>query len=544
MILEEKARLSHSRLWNLQRRYFDRAGIEAWRQSVVPHFITSNSYIANAYARVVLAFLKDWRYQSSIVNGQWSPTQGERLVILELGGGSGRFAFHFLQKFLPLRNLSLMKDVPFTYVLTDFSERTIGYWQAHPALRPLVEQGVLDFAHFDAEQTAVLELRHSGRTVGPGSLNQPLVALANYFFDSIPQDAFRVVDGRLYESLVSLSAPDPVADPDDPGLLGQLEVSYSHQPITATYYNDPELDAILQNYQERLPTTTFVLPAAGIHCIRRLQALTNGRFLLLTGDKGYIHEESLAGKGDPLLNRHGSFSMMVNYHAIALYTQGQNGRTLHTEYRHSHLNSCAFLWGGGREKLLELEPALPETEQAFAEAINQAGPDDFFSMKQAWEGPLQGKALADEGKDGPTAVTTPTLDQIVAFLRWSGWDNRVFWACFPALLEQVDSTTETLRLDLFTAVQAIWRNYYHLEETLDLPFHLGVLLFRLQYYREALALFQESLHLYGPDKSAYFNMAVCHHRLKEPDQAAHYASQTLQLDPAFTAARSLLQQVE
>jgi tetratricopeptide (TPR) repeat protein len=507
IVLESGARLSRSLLWQLQRRYFEQQGIQAWQQSVVPHFITSNTYTAGAYARVVLAYLKDCKRPEG--------TSG-RHYILELGAGSGRFAYHFLKKFLHLRQLSSLADAPFTYVMSDFSRQNVAFWQEHAALRPYLADGLLDFAQFDAERDTAVHLLHSGHTLAPGNLEAPLVVLSNYFFDSIPQDAFRLEGGRLHESVVSLSTSRSDLDRDDPALLNHLEVSFSHRRLAGPYYNDRDLDAILEQYRERLPTTTFLFPASGIACVRRLRALAGDRLLLLSGDKGYVHESSLAGKGDPVLNVHGSFSLMVNYHALAQYTANQGGATLHTSHRQKTFNVCAFLFDAG--------VAFSETRQAYAEAIEQAGPDDFYNLKKAME----------------ARAESLSLEQIVSYLRLSGWDSHVFWTCFPTLLETIETTTESLRQELFDAVHHIWDNYYPIGEKLDLSFHLGILLFRLRYYCEALALFHESLQLYGPDKSTFFNMAVCHHRLGEKAEALRYARATLDLDPTFEAASKMI----
>jgi SAM-dependent methyltransferase len=511
IVLESGTPLSQSLLWQLQRRYFEQQGIQAWQESVVPHFITSNTYTANAYARVVLAYLKDWQRLES-ANG--------RHYILELGAGSGRFAYHFLKKFLHLRQFTAVAEVPFTYVMSDFSRQNVAFWQEHAALRPYVAQGFLDFAHFDAERETAVSLSHSGVTLAPGKLAAPLVVVANYFFDSIPQDAFRVENGRLYESVVTLSAPQGEIKNDDPALLNHLEISYSHRPVTAAYYQDPDLDAILQQYQERLPTTTFLFPASAIACIRRLRPLAGDRLLLLSGDKGYVHEESLAGKGDPVMNVHGSFSLMVNYHALAQYVEHQGGTTLHADHRQKTFNVCAFLFGQGGQ---DTAP-FAETRQAYEEAIEQAGPDDFYNLK---------KAMEDRAE-------TLTLAQIASYLRFSGWDSHIFWTCFPTLLDTIETATDALRQELFDAIHHIWDSYYHIGEKLDLAFHLGILLFRLRYYREALALFHHSLRLYGRDKSTLFNMAVCHHRLDEKAEALRYARATLDLDPTFEAASKMI----
>jgi hypothetical protein len=77
-IVEGARRLSESSLWRLQRRYYETAGPEAWSSATVPHYITSNPYIASAFADVILAFQRD---------------VGEPITVVELGAGSGRFSY-------------------------------------------------------------------------------------------------------------------------------------------------------------------------------------------------------------------------------------------------------------------------------------------------------------------------------------------------------------------------------------------------------------------------------------------------------------------
>ncbi|MBC6421522.1 MAG: hypothetical protein GDA43_09875 [Hormoscilla sp. SP5CHS1] len=57
-------------------------------------------------------------------------------------------------------------------------------------------------------------------------MKNPVVVLANYFFDSIPQDCFYIKDGQLYESLVTLSTPQAEPELDDPALLDRVQISY------------------------------------------------------------------------------------------------------------------------------------------------------------------------------------------------------------------------------------------------------------------------------------------------------------------------------
>ena len=58
-ILEHGRRLSESLLWRLQKNFFESQGLQAWTTGIVPHYITSNGWIADAYAKVVLGWLRD-----------------------------------------------------------------------------------------------------------------------------------------------------------------------------------------------------------------------------------------------------------------------------------------------------------------------------------------------------------------------------------------------------------------------------------------------------------------------------------------------------
>src|SRR5687767_13921919 len=145
-VLEEKLRLSQSLLWQAQRHFFERQGIEAWRHRIVPHYITNNPYLANTYARLVFAFLPDCQAVTATPGeGGFPPLDlSQPLYIIELGSGSGRLAFHFLKNFLPLFNHSALKEIPIKFVLTDFAEQTLAFWQSHRSLQPFLASGHLD----------------------------------------------------------------------------------------------------------------------------------------------------------------------------------------------------------------------------------------------------------------------------------------------------------------------------------------------------------------------------------------------------------------
>ena len=126
--LEQNQRLSKSLLWRFQRNFFDRQGVEAWNQGTVPHYITSNPFIANAYAKVIFGFLRDCH--------AYGLDPSQPVYIMELGAGSGRFAYHFLKKFFEFFDRSPLKHIWVKYVMTDFAERNLEFWRSHPLTIP------------------------------------------------------------------------------------------------------------------------------------------------------------------------------------------------------------------------------------------------------------------------------------------------------------------------------------------------------------------------------------------------------------------------
>lgn len=516
--LEKRQRLSRSIIWNLQRNFFNQQGIRAWSQGTVPHYITNNSFIASAYAKVVLGFLRDCRSINLINQTSEFPQldPGQPVYIIELGCGSGRLAFHLLKKLDKFLGRSSRDSAPFKYIMTDFAESNIAYWGAHASLQPLVEQGLLDFARFDAEYDQELKLVHSGITLSRETVSNPIVVIANYFFDSIAQDAFYIEAGQLYEKLITITSAKQEPDLNDPGLLNRIEVTYEQAPAPADYYDDENLNQILRGYRQRLPSTVLLFPHIALGCIRRLCDLSGGRLLLISSDKGYIREDALIGRPDPELALHGSFSMMVNYHAIGQYFRNCGGQVLHTSRHHANINACAFLMG-------DHPGGYNETQQAYCQAIEECGPDDFYTLKKGIE-----KHYEDL-----------SLEELTALLRLSGCDSRIFLDAFPALLDLIESASEAMRQELYQTIQQVWDNYYHLGEERDIAFYLAMLLYGMKYYPDAIDYFQRSLDLYGPDASTFYNMAMCRYSLRQLDAALESINQTLILDPSFEAAKAM-----
>jgi hypothetical protein len=60
VLLEGPTPLRDSHMWALQRSFYEKKGVACWQEAVVPNFVTSNAFLAAAYAKTILAYIRDW----------------------------------------------------------------------------------------------------------------------------------------------------------------------------------------------------------------------------------------------------------------------------------------------------------------------------------------------------------------------------------------------------------------------------------------------------------------------------------------------------
>ena len=510
-VIEDDQRFSESMIWKLQWKFFNKQGIKSWSKAIVPHYITSNPYIAQAYAKVVFAWLRDVADTLD---------KSQPVYIVELGAGSGRLGYHFLKLFFDMLDQSIFRDIPVTYVLTDYSWSIRQFWKQQVQLQSWVEAGRLDFAKFDAEKDDTLALENLGETLTADTVKNPLVIIANYFFDGLTQDVFKIENGTLQESRVTLTVPFAHPNLNDRRLVEQVELSYHQHPMPSNYYDDADYNALLEMYQLSLNDTNLLFPIGSLACLKRLHHLSNGRLLLLSGDKGYHHESELVHRDEPKITAHGSFSMQVNFHAMGKYMELCGGQFLTTPHYHNYIDICLGLFGSHPDD-------YPETRQAYRQEIIWNNPDDFQTLKSAID-------QQDEAFD---------VVQFLAFIRLCGWESKVFLEYFPILSQNFDNFTPNIRKSLYQVVMKSWEMYFHIGEDEDTPFAMGRLLYGLEYYTEAIDFFHHSLRLYGMDATVLCNLALSHNALNQWNTALEFADRCLELKADFKPAISLKRQL-
>lgn len=484
--------LADSPLWQRQRNFYTADVPQIWGTATAPHAITGNARIAHTYARIAAEFLR-----SAGTNGNDVPH------IVEVGGGSGRFAFLFVRA---LRDLA--PDLTFRYVLTDFCADRIDEWLHHPGFAEFVADGLLDFAVFDADEPAPLDLAVSGRRLDPRSLDAPVVAIANYVFDTLRHDGCAIRSGELSELRLAVDAGSA---PEEAGET--VRGAWESAPCGAL---PADLAPILEYYRDTLDDTAVLVPVGGMHVLDYLTSLTSAPVCSLVADKGHATTRELCGQDTPAVVWHGgAFSMMVNFDLLARWVRQRGGTaTLPVDPARS-LVVAAFVEGDPDGRLAHL-PAFVQDQ------LVDTGPDNFFTLRMTMR-----------------AEPNMPFDGMLALLRLARFDPGMFAEMVPALLEQLPELPDVRRSDAARVLHRIEANWFDIGEPIDMALCLGLAFGALSRFDEAIVHLKRSVEAHPDGADPALALAVAHRGRHDFPEAMQWAQRALQLQPGMPEARAL-----
>ncbi|WNQ13081.1 tetratricopeptide repeat protein [Paenibacillus aurantius] len=507
---KQKFRFSEAPIWDLQRAYYEQQGMKAWNYDQVPQYITSNPMIAAAYAEMIFGFLQDRAERGD---------SSEPLTILELGAGVGRLAFHVLQQLCALRDYAGIVLPPFRYVMTDLALKNIRTWENHPALQLFIRQGLLDFARFDAVNDTELDLVVSHTTIRPGDLRQPLLIIANYFFDSIPQELIYVGDGKTFECDVLMDRHDDSDLRKPSEALQKITLTYEYRRAPGYEEDSYPYHDVIELYRQELEDSHILFPVTGLTCLERLNQLSKSGFLLLTADKGDHLLENWKFAEPPQLIHHGSFSITANYHAIRHVFEQKGAQSLFTRHHYKNINVGCIL-------MLETPKSYTHTRLAYRRFIERFGPDDFFSMKE-WVDPN---------------IETMELQQILAFWRLGGYDAEFFIQSAKRIVNLLPGASDEEKSDIKLGIHTMWSSYYAMDQGYDQALDAGLVLFEMDMYEDAKWFLETSVQVVEgePVPTVLYCLAICSYELGLEEAAMEYLREALVLEPEYEEAMVLL----
>lgn len=518
-VLETDVPLSQSLIWRLQRDFYAQRGLKAWTEDLVPSHITNNPFIAEIYAEIVAGFIADCM---NLPQKEARPLSPENpLRILELGAGTGKFSYLFLRRLTPLLHAKKIPPQMVRYSMADCSESLLAEWRANRYLAEFVKAGILEFQLHRAEEANSSAAATNSIVANPApEATGPLVVIANYVFDSLPQDAFIISGGEISEALVTTNRVNVSATASE-GVpkLSDLQLSFKNVLVPPARYPEKSWNEILEHYRSHLSASTVLFPCATLGLLQQLSQSSDGRMLVLAADKGFVREDDLAlVQGPPHLEFHASsncFSQTVNFDAITRYFYGLGGDWLLPQKHFSSLNICAFIARRAGDE-------FPATRKSYEQALAGFGPDDLFALMSWLNAHLEEVSVV----------------QALAVLRLTRWDTTALLRLFPIIARQL-RTVAGERHDLRQAVLDTWANHYPVSPAENLlAFNCGVILLELRFFAEALPLFRASEQVLGRTATTSYNLGLCALGLGRSSDALAYMTEACDLDPGFELARS------
>ena len=521
-VLESDVSFSQSVIWRLQREFYAQRGLKAWTEDLVPSYITNNPFIAEIYAQMVFGYLTDC--MKGPQTGSRPLSAENPLRILELGAGTGKFSYLFLRKITVLLRDKKIAPQALRYCMSDCSESLLAEWLASRYLAEFASAGILEFKLIRAEgEGNAFSAPKAKADASATEMNGPLVVIANYVFDSLPQDAFIIANEQISEVLVSTTeaagSRASGASGDSSGALNRLQLSFKNVSLSPDRYADKSWNGILERYRTHAPAATILFPSAALGLLQQLRNSSDGRMLVLAADKGFVREEHLAlSQGPPALEFHASghcFSQQVNFDAFARYFWADGGEAFLPEKHFSSLSICAFIAHRPGDDFPAIRAAYQQSQSTF-------GPDDLFALMSWLNAHLEEVSIV----------------QALALLRLTRWDTTAFLRLFPVIARQL-RTAATERNNLLQAVRNIWGNHYPVTATENvLAFQCGAVLLELRFFADALGMFRASERQLGRTAATSYNLGLCALGLGNSAEALNYMVEACKLDPGFEPARN------
>lgn len=512
--LDPPKRLSESAIfWSLQRPYFDTQGVHAWTGSV-PFFVTSNQFIANRYAQLIAAYLTD--RQRNNASGK-----SETVYIIELGTGSGQFSFYVLKHLSKITQAYGDMAPKFCYIMTDFTENNIQYWQTHPALEPYIKNLQLDFAHYDMEKDQSIHLINQSIALKKDGTSTPLIVLANYIFDTVTCDAFYINQQKTQELQLSLQTTED--NMRDNKIIDDKKITTTFQTKdidTNTYYQDEKINNILAFYEKNIEHSHVLIPTASLHSIAHLFDISQNDCMIISSDKGKTTLNEIDHTREPHIAFHGSVSFSVNFDAITRYITQHQGEAYIPEPRRG-IRTVLYL--NAPQKLNQ----CPSLLQAIDQSIEGFSPADFFLCYRQF--------IENDN--------TPTLNTLNAQLAFCLYDTHVFKKLLPRILKAIVDANALAKNKLRNNLEKIAGGFYLMPHCHDIFHSIAECYFAMEDYNQAKAYFTQSQQTFEENDITLYNLSLCDIQLGNLSSAIERLNLAHSLNPSNKNIMNLLDKI-
>lgn len=459
--------------------------------------------MAETYADLVIAALVD----------QPPPCPEEPIYLLEIGSGTGRLAFNLIRELLRKQSyFPQTRSLKFVMILSDVVEENVRAWEQHRRFAGL--GGAVDFARYAAGSGELFRLRRSGQVLE--KLQNPLFVVANYVFDSLPHDEFKIENGQILECLVDV-VPRAVQVHSEKNRLDvrDVELPTTYRPIDpARYYKDPDCTALLQHYAREVKQGAVTIPVASIALLKELRKL--GSLRLLASDRGFTTPDTMCSYPiHPWALHEGCFSFMVNFHAICSLFAG----SLYTT--HQFLDGIQTVYCTD-----EASGEMPHLFYTFRERLDRSNAVNNAASLY--------KLVRDE-------VTSAAL---LGFIRLNLCDPYSLSAVAIKLAPLLKGIRYAEGHDTVQVLEEVWRNDFHLQGSPNVSFWLGHLYQTLGMFERALEFYAITMERQGEDSTLWTLSGQCQEGLGRLSAALECYDKALVLEPRMPEASQARTEVQ
>lgn len=524
----------------------------AWAMTSVktsrPDILSSNAFLANAYAKTLWSAFLDMRES-------FDKDNDHRLYLVDIEPGEGKFSHLVLQALLDIRDrMPFRLESKLRYVLTSQNADQIQAWKRQPNLQSYLELGVLDFALWNPVRESTLTLDVSQRELSPTQPSAyPIFVLANQVLRHQSVDIFHIVEKQqtqVYELVEEYTSSSKKNHHDDFANEHVGTRAIPHTAMSEVY--SASWSALLEWYvnysSENTLSSRFPFPVSTLKMFENLKALAkDGHVVVLAADQGHyapsgwIFDEF---KNSDILfdDPWGQRSTKVNFHLLGLYCALSGGYALHTPQRDSTLSVSALVLMNhhhhhprGSEPLND-ERRLDSAHQsqlsrassplfhfAFQENFVRFTPHDFNVIVEA---------MVSEDMIG----NADAGNALLTLLKLSRWDPDVFHRTMEILKSDFASLDLEIRTDLLAGLHKTERQAFVLNRDVDTYFDIAVVQYLSREYQRAIELYTESLRHFGAQTGTWYNIGLCHVELKQHQLAIDAFDEVLALDRNYAAA--------
>ncbi|WP_157952608.1 tetratricopeptide repeat protein [Candidatus Similichlamydia epinepheli] len=449
-------------------------GPKAWTHEGVPCYLTTSPFILSRYAHLFELQLKFWLSQGSL-------NPDDTIYILDLGCGVGRCGYLLLNM---MQDLFESFPVRLKYVFVDLSDDNLQFILDHPDLRIFFDKGIADLACFDATCDEKLTLRLSQEILEADRLTNPVLAIANYFFDSLPHDLFLSDEGKLYEMHGDLVTPEGIETLPRAMRSAQLSVHRGEEINPENYYSQPSWNYALKRSHDVKWKNDFNFPIGAFRTLDLISSWSPAGYCLLASDQGSAVPHVLDQVGGHCMSSPAMGSVSVNYLSLHYYFHATQQDASITKSSDQSILVTAMATDRSSGNCL-----FPLFSTLF----------DSFGMVQYWQ---IVNCFQESGNQ--------SIDFIEHLIRLGNYDPSVFFSCFESIRSGIASMPIEKRASWIECLVQVAKAFFPIT-TRDYPLlgDIGVLLFDLGAFQEALEVLLRVLALDGGQEQTEYNIKVC-----------------------------------